>query len=199
MDVVLIQEPYSRQDRVPYMDKYRVYYVPDNPGAMVVVVNERVEVIFIMELSSRYHVCVKVIFREQECYLVSSYFKYNEDIGVHLHQWERILRGTKNGPLILAGDVNAKSPLWNSTTRDNKGQEVETFLLAYDLVVANEEGNLATYSAFGEVMSGHGPRLRESNIDVTIRNRKARIDGWTVVDEGNSDQRLIVFNVGGKK
>ena len=38
----------------------------------------------------------------------------------------------------------------------------------------------------------------ESNIDVTIRNRKARIDGWMVCDEGNSDHRLILFNVGGE-
>ena len=39
----------------------------------------------------------------------------------------------------------------------------------------------------------------ESNIDVTIRNRKARIDGWKVIDEENSDHRLIMFNVGGEK
>ena len=164
----------------------------------MVVVNESVEVIFVRELSSRNHVCVKLINRDQEFYLVSSYFKYNEEIGIHLHEWDKILRGTKNGPIIFAGDVNAKSPLWNSTTRDNKGEELETFLLANDLVVANEEGNLATYSAFGEVIAGQGPRLMESNIDVTIRNRKVRLEGWMVIDEGNSDHRLIVFNVGGE-
>ena len=181
------------------MERYRVYYVPETPGAMVVVVNERVEVIFVKELSSRNHVRVKLIYREQECYVVSSYFKYNEDIREHIREWERILMGTKNGPVILAGDVNAKSPLWHSSNRDNKGEELETFLMANDLIVVNEEANLATFSAFGEVIVGHGPRVMESNIDVTIRNRKARINGWKVIDEGNSDHRLIMFNVGGEK
>lgn len=51
----------------------------------------------------------------------------------------------------------------------------------------------------GEVVAGNGPRLLGTNIDVTIGNRKARIRHWRVIDEGNSDHRLIMFNVGGER
>ena len=41
--------------------------------------------------------------------------------------------------------------------------------------------------------------LMETNIDITLRNRKARIRNWVVRDEGNSDHRLITFDVGGEE
>ena len=46
------------------------------------VMSERVEVLFIRELSSQFHVCVKVIYGEQAVYIVNSYFKFSEDIGL---------------------------------------------------------------------------------------------------------------------
>lgn len=111
LDVALIQEPYTRQGKVPSMGGFRMYYLSD-PAAMVVVVNERVEALFIREPSSRHDVCVKLIFGKTECYVISSYFQYREDIGPHLQEWDRIINGIGTAAYVLAGDVNALSVLW---------------------------------------------------------------------------------------
>ena len=132
--------------------------------------NERVEVLFVRELSSQFHVCVKLIYGEQAVYIVNSYFKYSDDIGPFIQYWEQCVRKLGTRALILAGDVNAKSSLWHSVHTDSRGEDLEAFLVANDLHVANEEGNLATFATYGERVRGSGPMLIESNIDITLRN-----------------------------
>lgn len=211
LDVALIQEPYSRQDRVPQIKNFRLYYVPDKLGAVVMVMKECVEVLFIWELSSQHHVCGKIIYGEQALYILNSYFKFSEDIGSHLLVWERCVRYLGDRALILAGDVktNLHYGIAHTHTHTHRRREdLEAFLIVNDIFVANEEGNLATFSTYGERVRGQGPTskmlniswipsksertLVESNIDVTIRNRKASIRDWRVIDHC-----LISFDVGG--
>ena len=107
------------------------------------------------------------------------------------------MRSLSDRPVILAEDISAKSALWFSNHTDRRGEEVEAFPAAHDLIVVSEEGNLATFSTYSERIPGSRALLLDSNIDITLRNSKARVWGWRVQDEGNSDHQLIVFNFGG--
>lgn len=72
-------------------------------------VNEQVKVLFIKNLFSRHYVCQTC--GKQECYLHTSYFKYIEKISFRLTDWEKITKALGEDAVILAGDVNVKSPL----------------------------------------------------------------------------------------
>ena len=50
----------------------------------------------------------------------------------HIRKWK--------GPLILAGDFNAKARAWTGRPRDPKGDLLEEMMATYNLVVANQPG-----------------------------------------------------------
>lgn len=137
LDVVLLQEPYSRQGRLPHLGSWRLYYVPERPMAAVAVVNERVEVLFIREVSTSHHVCLKIVYGDEEMYLVSSYFQYSEEMEPHIRKWEECVTVLGHAAFVLAGDVNAKSTIWHNEIDDDRGLELEAFLEAKNLIVTN--------------------------------------------------------------
>ena len=50
----------------------------------------------------------------------------------HIRKWK--------GPLILAGDFNAKARAWTGGPRDPRADLLEEMMAAYNLVVANQPG-----------------------------------------------------------
>ena len=50
----------------------------------------------------------------------------------HIRKWK--------GPLILAGDFNAKARAWTGGPRDPRGDLLEEMMVAYNLVVTNQPG-----------------------------------------------------------
>lgn len=59
--------------------------------------------------------------------------------------------------------MNAKSWMWWGEHADDRGEEVEDFVLRMDLRVLNEPGNLATF---------RDSRGHEVNIEVTLATKE---------------------------
>ena len=90
--------------------------------------------------------------------------------------------------LVLGVDSNAHSVITGSLTNNNRGDELEEFIMEYNLMVKNE-GNTPTFEA------GVG----SSFIDVTLVNFKAidYVSNWKVDKEASmSDHRYIQFTYG---
>lgn len=84
--------------------------------------------------------------------------------------------------------MNAESTLWFNEFEDNKGIELGVFLEANRLAVANVERSFATYA-------GITGREGETNVDVSVHNKKSLVRNWTVLDTGNSDHRWSNWTV----
>ena len=62
--------------------------------------------------------------------------------GLGLATLEEHIRKRK-GPLILAGDFNAKTRAWTGRLQDPRDDLLEEIMAAYNLVVANQPGGHA--------------------------------------------------------
>lgn len=99
--------------------------------------------------------------------------------------------GEANGPMIIAGDLNAWSERWGSAKTNSRGRAVEEMLMDTGATVCNR---------------GTTPTLERgtatSIVDVTLATAglAARIsDTWMVSpEESLSDHRHITYNTGGK-
>ncbi|KAG5320683.1 PO11 protein, partial [Pseudoatta argentina] len=79
-------------------------------------------------------------------------------------------------------DANARSPLWQSEATDERGLELEGFLLMSGWFVVNEDVNSHTFASTNGV----------SNIDVTLSSLYSLIGNWQVeVGWTNSDHRVL--------
>ena len=93
--------------------------------------------------------------------------------------------GTTN--VILAGDFNAKSEAWGSTTSNPRGRRLLELIEQHNLTILNT-GNAPTFER----------REQESSIDVTAGGSSItqRIGGWQILtEETQSDHNYITFNV----
>lgn len=125
--------------------------------------------------------------------LVSSYFSPNREIVYFetlLHELEGQLRRFKK-PVVLGADWNAKSPAIGSSTRNAKGNLLEDWMTANNMIVCNQ-GETPTCS-----------RGQGSVIDFTARSEDSLlfIQGWRVdvETENFSDHYTIQFNINLKK
>ena len=101
----------------------------------------------------------------------------------HIRKWK--------GPLILAGDFNAKARAWTEGPWDPRGDLVEELMGAYNLVVANKPG-VHTYE---KEIARLVLRLIFASPEVT-----KNISSWEVLDaESLSDHRYISTKLLGKK
>ncbi|XP_025157708.1 uncharacterized protein LOC112589298 [Harpegnathos saltator] len=101
-----------------------------------------------------------------------------------LRDMGRAVRRYLPGPVIIAGDFNAKSETWGSRDGDRRGEEVEDWAAGLDLHLLNE-GRESTF------VGSRG----ESIIDLTWASPAAlkRVRSWRVADEleALSDHLLI--------
>lgn len=88
---------------------------------------------------------------------------------------------------IVAGDFNAKSPLWGMTYTDTRGQAVAEWVAENELVVLNQ-GDKPTYLARG----------CSSVLDLTFATEDVsrKVEHWRVgYEESMSDHRYIIFKI----
>ncbi|KAK9729431.1 Endonuclease-reverse transcriptase [Popillia japonica] len=94
---------------------------------------------------------------------------------------------SENKEAVIAGDINAKSFLWQSPVSDKRGEYWAEWVAALDLVVHNT-GEVATFAR----------GTTESFIDVTLSTQKmsTRIINWKVMEEENmTDHRYIYYEL----
>ena len=110
--------------------------------------------------------------------LVNAYFKYSDQIEIHLNNLETVSNRFRGEQILVAADANARSVLWFNESTDDRGEELEALLLAYDMILFNSPGEVSTYE---------NTRGQTSNID-------RRISNWRVHGEVSiSDHKLITF------
>ncbi|KAG7196613.1 hypothetical protein KM043_018809, partial [Ampulex compressa] len=161
-DVLLMQEPYNFRGAIPgFGTGTRVITgcSKDEQAMAAVAVRARdLTVVKIAHLCTSHCVCVHITRTRQTLYLVTQYFPPSEEIESSLAHLETVLRELRGKRVLLAADVNAKSPLWWSDHLDDRGEKLEELLSQHDLTVVNRSGFPATFSS----------PVGESNIDVTL-------------------------------
>lgn len=101
-----------------------------------------------------------------------------------------MVRAKSQKRVIVAGDFNAKSPIWGSSVPNNRGEVLLVWMAALGLTIHNV-GNEPTCVRH----NGY------SHIDITLSNERAadEISEWEVLGvETLSDHRCISFRLDGR-
>jgi endonuclease/exonuclease/phosphatase family metal-dependent hydrolase len=179
-DVLIASEPNKKR-----MDKGG-WYVDTYRDAAIKVLNRKLKV----ENSGRGkgYVWVEI----DGVIIVSGYASPNigiEEFKKYLGRLENCIRHARLDVLV-AGDLNAKSPIWGSGAEDNRGAALADLLSANNMFAQN----------LGEKATFVGAR-GQSVIDITCATSglAPRIQNWKVEDtETLSDHRLITYEIVGQ-
>lgn len=95
-----------------------------------------------------------------------------------------IVNRARDKRVLVGVDVNAGSPLWEEEVADERGMEVEGFVLHHDMVLLNKPGEMTTFEGY----VGRG-----RNVDVTMVTKDVGkwCWSWRVIDRACSDHREI--------
>lgn len=90
--------------------------------------------------------------------------------------------------LIIAGDLNARSPTWGDSQLNHRGDSVENYISQDNLIICNDQSSPSTFSS----------HQGSSHIDLTICSAKISnlIANWAVSPlDSLSDHRIITFTL----
>lgn len=188
LDIVCIQEPYTRNGSIPHMPvTARVIKDGEMPMAAIVVLNRNLKVLRISQMCNDHTVCVEVTLGGKAWIFVNSYFQFSSELD--LEMFRNVGSMYYDVPVVYMADANAKSPWWFNAFRDQKGEILEEFIAENKLVVENRPHNPPTYTNRAGA---------SSNIDVTLSNYLAHdsMAGWRVGDGlTSSDHNMIYFDL----
>lgn len=117
------------------------------------------DVVLIQDCSNPTCTVLRLSLGSSDIIFINVYFKYADRIEVHIDHLENILNRFRGETILIAADVKARSLLWHNATTDERGEELETFISSYDMIIFNCQEEVSTY----ENTWGHC-----SNIDVTL-------------------------------
>lgn len=113
-DIILMQEPYVRDGRLP-AQRVRQFYKAEEGmvWAAVAVVNQKYRAMLVEERSSCDVAVVKVeTDKGFDFTVVSAYCKADKSMQAYLMKFELVLRDSSARNVIFGMDANAKSALW---------------------------------------------------------------------------------------
>lgn len=143
-EILLMQGPYSFEGKVPGLGTDTAIACrgskQDPPMAAVGIRSRHMTALEIAGLCTTPCVCVQISDGATEIYVVSQYFPPTEKIEIGIRQLEEVLKQLKGKKTLIGIDANAKSPLWNSGSTDDRGEALEAVLAQYGLHVVNEQG-----------------------------------------------------------
>ena len=189
-DVIMIQEPYAKkQDMVVpcnVPEGFIAHHSLDNEhqyGAVILVKNS----IPSRKLpnSTNSVVNVKLYSGEKSLLLISAYCRptipnLKSILGPHLDANRTSLKKA-----VVCMDSNAKNTLWNSSTQDEKGRELESIMLEYSLSIMNVSKDQLPFVPTGTAF-----------IDITLKGDGVVSNCWRFLDEPSlSDHPYILFKV----
>jgi hypothetical protein len=108
-------------------------------------------------------------------------------MGRDIGKVEKIRELTKGKVLIIVMDSNLRSTLWHDTQTNQRGKNLEEFIITSDLFLMNEGTDIPTF----ETIRGR------SCIDLTLCNNilAQKLRGWTCGEnESCSDHNLMRFD-----
>jgi hypothetical protein len=147
--ILLMQEPYSTEGKVLGLGTEIAVACrgtkQDPPMAAVGIRSRHMTALEIAGLCTTHCVCVQISDGATEIYVVSQYFPPTENIEVGIRQLEEVLQYLKGKKAIIGVDANAKSPLWNSRSADDRGEVLEAVIAQYGLHIVNTPGQPHTF------------------------------------------------------
>ncbi|KAH7963908.1 hypothetical protein HPB52_023781 [Rhipicephalus sanguineus] len=175
--------------RIPALPHgYLVYAVDQDPGAAIVTRNPPYDICPVHVSSN-----VVAIFCEAEAFafvFVSVYAPPHAPLDPTLDELHAVLRTARSPNVIVAGDFNAKHPLWGQRDADERGLQVAQFALSCNLVVMNDDQSLPTFEM----------PYSASWLDLTLATPPVLASGfaWSVSEDTTfSEHRLVQVCVGG--
>lgn len=189
-DVVLIQEPYTKQNRITGISRgHRTFsHGCNRVRTAILIANKKTDVILISQLSDEDAIVIEIIHGNLRFYAVSMYLDLGNDINKDLDKIENITSFTKGSALLIGMDSNARSKTWNDRITNARGRILEEYLCSKQLHIMNEECENTTF----ESITG------KSNIDLTITNGvlMKKFNEWKCrSEESCSDHKFITFNI----
>lgn len=192
LDVLCIQEPYTRDGVVPGMPvTARQLLHGEHPMAAIIIFNRDVTVTNIRQYTDEHCVCAEIISGGCKLVVVNQYYQFADPVHAHLDKTRAILLAYRGRHILVMADLNAKSALWHSQRTDERGTEVEMMIAEMNIEVVNRPGPVPTYRGRAGV---------HSNIDATLATAgiTGRIVDWVVEDGlSSSDHNLIHFKIRG--
>lgn len=191
IDILCIQELYLYKNDVrgyPSSEMTSFKTTVDNAWVAVVIKNENIEIFHIAHVDTAHIICFQVISDTEEFYIINVYCQFSLPLDPILKTIEEIISKLSINKVIIAMDANAKSEMWFSGETDDKGKDLEDFIMTNNLYTLNKPKNPPTFS------TGYG----ELNIDVTLvsENMLRYIKDWRVIEHStSSDHNLIVYDV----
>lgn len=199
IDLVLIQEPYVRHNRLIGFESPSIRYHLSAPsyrhgnnskiyGAAIAILNSSLRCMVRNELCNENMVVIAIEADPNvRITAISSYFKFRIPTAVHINNLKHTLEKL-DGEIIIGMDANASSTLWFNEVTNRKGEQVEELITESELTILNRKVHNFTFV---------GPR-GHTNIDLTLATSDLanRITGWDVIPNiTSSDHNLISFQI----
>jgi hypothetical protein len=118
--------------------------------------------------------------------MASTYFQFSEPTLVHAERLEKMARENGGKRLVVGGDVNARSTLWEDTHTDERGMTEEETMMASDLYCCNVGGVPTFCTAMGSAVLD----VMFASTEAVDSVREWAVDTTSAMD---SDHRLICF------
>lgn len=199
-DIVCTQEPYTYLDKskntyqIPTIGNSRLIQacISQPCKAALIICKKEINVVGLYQFSDDCQSAAEInIPGEAPFYVMSAYFPPSEEINAfntRIVKLKDFIRMYQRKKVVICMDSNAGSPIWYSSTRDERGVIIENLITEFDLTVLNEPGSLATFSS----------ERGQSNIDVSIATESVlrHVSNWMVHEDAiDSDHRLISFDI----
>jgi hypothetical protein len=179
-----MQEPYSIESKVPGLGTEIAIACrvskQDPPMAAVGIRSRHMTAFEIAGLCTKHCVCVQISDEATGIYVVSQYFPPTENIEIGVRQLGEVLNHLKGRKAIIGIDANAKSPLWNSRSTNDRGSSHRTILPPHP----KQPGQAYTFETTRE----------RSNIDIILASPELipLVEEWKVHEDGTfSDRRIL--------
>lgn len=181
-DITLIQEPYHHKNTITgFPMKHKIIAASENPKTAIIIHNNDIAVFPTVITDTL--IALNITWHSYTALVINCYAPPKEDINNVIRKLSEITH-KQNCHILVAGDFNAKNPLWGGTTLDSRGEVLADFFTTNSLTIANQTDCPPTFES----------RNGRSWIDVTVTSSSLtqHVHQWTVSDEETaSDHKYI--------
>lgn len=193
IDICLIQEPNTRESAVVgFPLRYTVLAKNEpRPRSAIVIANRDCNFMLLNNASCELITVAEISIRNTKFYVASIYLPpvnrgfTDEELIARIRSAVSYIPARSR--LLIGGDFNAKSPVWNSAEEDRRGRLITELIEEIGLTVVNTDS--------APTFNGH---RGSSHIDFTAASHEIldEIADWKVEDEETlSDHSLITWNI----
>ncbi|GBM76038.1 hypothetical protein AVEN_53911-1 [Araneus ventricosus] len=134
-DIILMQEPYSRAEKIQGFPQSCTIFPSKTNKAAIAIVNKNLKPAIIA--SKKYTVAVKLQTGQNPTTFISAYNSPYANIQETLQELQEIITSLKGESIIIGADLNGHHTMWGYRDIDSTGERILEFLLANNLFIAN--------------------------------------------------------------